>query len=111
MHGGDLTCPAGGTLGNVYMKAQLAVKRELSKAKAPVVAHFGAAVEGIGMFQSSITFEIYSHHPDGKFQVSIRAYGAQESILLKSTTKIDEYTRANRVFNDLSKSVFPTCRD
>lgn len=38
------------------MKAQLSVKRELSKAKAPVVAHFGAAVEGIGMFHSSTTF-------------------------------------------------------
>lgn len=34
-------------MGNVYMKAQLSVKRELSKAKAPVMAHFGAAVEGI----------------------------------------------------------------
>lgn len=34
---------------------------------------------------------------------SIRAYGAQESILVKSTYKIDEYTRANRVFNDLNR--------
>ncbi|EIM80365.1 uncharacterized protein STEHIDRAFT_162782 [Stereum hirsutum FP-91666 SS1] len=72
----------GGTVGNVYMKAQLSVKRELSKAKAPVMAHFGAAIEGI---------------------TSIRAYGAQESFLLKSTVKIDEYTRANRVFNDLNR--------
>lgn len=58
MRGHDLTCSAGGTLGNIYIKAQLSVKRELSKAKAPVVAHFGAAVEGIGMFRSSIMCEI-----------------------------------------------------
>ncbi len=37
----------GGTLGNIYMKAQLSVKRELSVAKAPVLGHFGAAVSGI----------------------------------------------------------------
>ncbi|EIM80350.1 P-loop containing nucleoside triphosphate hydrolase protein [Stereum hirsutum FP-91666 SS1] len=79
---GIVIAAAGVTLGNIYMKAQLSVKREMSKAKAPVVAHFGAAVEGI---------------------ISIRAYGAQESTLLKSAAKIDEYTRANRVFNDLSK--------
>ncbi len=37
----------GGIVGNIYMKAQLCVKRELSVAKAPVVGHFGAAVSGI----------------------------------------------------------------
>ena len=33
--------------GRVYMKAQLSVKREMSKAKAPVMGHFGAAISGI----------------------------------------------------------------
>ena len=37
----------GGVIGNIYMKAQLGVKRELSVAKAPVLGHFGAAVSGI----------------------------------------------------------------
>lgn len=37
----------GGIVGNIYMKAQLTVKREMSKAKAPVIAHFGASIEGI----------------------------------------------------------------
>ncbi|KAG6906812.1 hypothetical protein DXG01_011996 [Tephrocybe rancida] len=37
----------GGVVGNIYMKAQLSVKREMSKAKAPVLAHFGASIEGI----------------------------------------------------------------
>ncbi|KAF8068839.1 P-loop containing nucleoside triphosphate hydrolase protein [Lyophyllum atratum] len=72
----------GGFVGNIYMKSQLAVKREMSKAKAPVMAHFGASIEGI---------------------TSIRAYGAQESILLKSLAKVDNYSRASRVFNDLAR--------
>ncbi|KAG6849488.1 hypothetical protein H0H93_008015 [Arthromyces matolae] len=72
----------GGIVGDVYMKAQLAVKREMSKAKAPVMAHFGASIEGI---------------------TSIRAYGAQNSILLKSLGKVDDYSRASRVFNDFGR--------
>ncbi|KDR82057.1 hypothetical protein GALMADRAFT_240518 [Galerina marginata CBS 339.88] len=72
----------GGFIGNIYMKSQLAVKREMSKAKAPVMAHFGASVEGL---------------------TSIRAYGAQKSVLLKSLEKVDNYSRANRVFNDLTR--------
>lgn len=38
------------------MKAQLSVKRELSKAKAPVMAHFGAAIEGLCEHISVISF-------------------------------------------------------
>ena len=38
----------GVTLGNIYMRAQLPVKRESSNAKAPVLGHFGAAVSGLG---------------------------------------------------------------
>ena len=45
-----LVAVIGGTLGNIYMKAQLSVKRELSVAKAPVLGHFGAAVSGISKF-------------------------------------------------------------
>lgn len=36
-------------IGNVYMKAQLPVKRELSNARAPVLGHFGAAIAGLGI--------------------------------------------------------------
>lgn len=35
-------------VGNMYMKAQLPVKREMSNAKAPVLGHFGAAIAGLG---------------------------------------------------------------
>ena len=36
--------------GNIYMKAQLCVKRELSTVKAPVLGHFGAAISGISEY-------------------------------------------------------------
>ena len=49
-----LVAVIGGTLGNIYMKAQLSVKRELSVAKAPVLGHFGAATSGIGKCPNSL---------------------------------------------------------
>ncbi|KAM5539757.1 hypothetical protein V8D89_006570 [Ganoderma adspersum] len=64
----------GGTLGNIYMKAQLSVKRELSVAKAPVLGHFGAAVAGI---------------------TSIRAYGAQDAFKREAYARIDKYSRVS----------------
>ena len=38
---------AGGYLGQIYMRAQLSVKREQSNAKAPVVGVFGSAIAGL----------------------------------------------------------------
>ncbi|KAF8994369.1 hypothetical protein BDZ89DRAFT_1123364 [Hymenopellis radicata] len=38
---------AGILCGQVYMKAQLSVKRQMANAKAPVLAHFGAAIAGL----------------------------------------------------------------
>jgi hypothetical protein len=46
----------GARLGQVYMKAQIAIKREMSNAKAPVLGHFGAAVAGL----SSFSFRCYA---------------------------------------------------
>ena len=37
----------GGYCGEMYIKAQLSVKREMSNARAPVLAHFGAAIAGL----------------------------------------------------------------
>ena len=37
----------GAWVGELYMKAQLAVKRERSNAKAPVLGHLGAAFAGL----------------------------------------------------------------
>lgn len=41
---------AGQTFAHVYLKAQLSVKRHSSVAQAPVLAHFGDAIAGIGEF-------------------------------------------------------------
>ena len=37
----------GSWFGRVYMNAQIAIKREMSNAKAPVLGHFGASVAGL----------------------------------------------------------------
>ena len=37
----------GGLAGQMYIKAQLSVKREMSNARSPVLSHFGAAIAGI----------------------------------------------------------------
>lgn len=44
---GLLVFVIGRWFGNVYMKAQLSVKREMSNRRAPVLGHFGAAIAGI----------------------------------------------------------------
>ncbi|KZP21077.1 P-loop containing nucleoside triphosphate hydrolase protein [Athelia psychrophila] len=67
--------------GNVYNKTVLSVKREMSNARAPVLAHFGAAITGL---------------------VSVRAYGAQEAFRTKTMSRIDKYTRTARTFYNLS---------
>ncbi|TCD60867.1 hypothetical protein EIP91_009386 [Steccherinum ochraceum] len=75
---------AGGLLGRVYMKAQLPVKRESSKAKAPVLGHFGSAISGL---------------------VSIRAYGAQDAFRKESYKRIDHWLRAEITFWNLNRWV------
>lgn len=45
---------AGGWCGNIYMKGQLAIKREKSNARAPVLANFGAAIAGLSKFASFV---------------------------------------------------------
>ena len=37
-----------GWISQIYMRAQLSIKREMSNARAPVLAHFGSAIAGIG---------------------------------------------------------------
>ncbi|EKM60769.1 uncharacterized protein PHACADRAFT_246884 [Phanerochaete carnosa HHB-10118-sp] len=74
----------GAWCGQVYIKAQLAVKREMSNARAPVLGHFGAAVAGL---------------------TSIRAYGAQEAFRLESYKRIDKFSRAARTFYNLNRWV------
>jgi hypothetical protein len=82
----------GARLGNIYIKAQLSVKREMSNARSPVFSHFNAAIAGLRA-------SLLSYHPDSLFieiKASIRAYGAQEAFKQSSLTRIDKYTRLVR---------------
>ncbi|THH29810.1 hypothetical protein EUX98_g4362 [Antrodiella citrinella] len=74
----------GATLGQVYMRAQLPVKRESSNARSPVLGHFNSAVSGL---------------------VSIRAYGAQSTFRKESHARIDRYTRAQITYWNLNRWV------
>ncbi|KAJ7067894.1 hypothetical protein C8F01DRAFT_1116132 [Mycena amicta] len=74
----------GGGVGQLFIKAQLSVKRESSNAKAPVLAHFGAAIAGL---------------------TSIRAYGAQNQFVDESIRRINKYTRAARILSNLDRWV------
>ncbi|KAF5345715.1 hypothetical protein D9758_013070 [Tetrapyrgos nigripes] len=71
-----------GLLGQIFMKAQLPIKRLQSITKAPVLGHFGAAIAGL---------------------TSIRAYGAQESVKNESLRYIDGYTRPSRTYFNLNR--------
>ncbi|KAJ7071468.1 hypothetical protein C8F01DRAFT_1317436 [Mycena amicta] len=81
---GILVGVLGGWCGQMYIAAQLGVKREMSIAKAPVLGHFGASIAGL---------------------VSIRAYGAQSASIQTSLSRIDRYSRAARIFHNLSRWV------
>ncbi|KDR83043.1 hypothetical protein GALMADRAFT_866150 [Galerina marginata CBS 339.88] len=69
-------------LGNMYLKAQLSVKREMSNARSPLLAHFSAAIAGI---------------------VSIRAYSAQGPFKVESLKRIDHYVRIARMSYNLNR--------
>ncbi|KAI0039394.1 P-loop containing nucleoside triphosphate hydrolase protein [Auriscalpium vulgare] len=81
---GALVLLLGGACGQVYMRAQISVKREMSNARAPVLAHFGAAIAGL---------------------TSIRAYSAQASLRAESYRRIDRYTRVAHTFYNLNRWV------
>lgn len=83
--------------GQLYMRAQLPVKREMSNARAPVLAHFGAAIAGLSIVLSFILCTLHSH----TVLASIRAYGAQEAFRAESFKRIDRYSRAARIFHGL----------
>ncbi|KAF8885698.1 multidrug resistance-associated ABC transporter [Gymnopilus junonius] len=69
-------------LGNLYLRAQMSVKREMSNARSPVLSHFGGAIAGM---------------------VSIRAYGAQKSFKKESLRRIDHYLRIARTSYNLNR--------
>ncbi|KAJ1309716.1 hypothetical protein OPQ81_006481 [Rhizoctonia solani] len=69
-------------IGQIYIAAQLSVKREMSNARSPLFSHFGAALQGI---------------------TSIRAYGAEGQFKNEALKRIDKYTRAARTFYNLNR--------
>ncbi|KAG8909039.1 hypothetical protein FRC01_007192, partial [Tulasnella sp. 417] len=79
---GLIVAAIGAWLGQVYMRAQLAVKREMSNAKSPLYSHFGAALAGL---------------------TSIRAYGAEEKFKLENMKRINFYSRPSRTFYNLNR--------
>ncbi|OCH87310.1 P-loop containing nucleoside triphosphate hydrolase protein [Obba rivulosa] len=79
---GSIITVLGAFCGQLYMKAQLCVKREMSNARAPVLGHFGAAIAGL---------------------TSIRAYGAQDMFRKESFRRINQYTRAAVPFYNLNR--------
>ncbi|KAJ6566068.1 P-loop containing nucleoside triphosphate hydrolase protein [Mycena capillaripes] len=81
---GVLVGSLGAWVGQVYIAGQLPVKRLMSNNRAPVLAHFGAAIAGL---------------------VSIRAFGAQAKFSSESLARIDIYTRAARNYYNLNRWV------
>ncbi|KAF8307176.1 P-loop containing nucleoside triphosphate hydrolase protein [Clavulina sp. PMI_390] len=74
----------GGVVGQIYIKAQMPVKREMSLARAPVLSHFGASIQGL---------------------TSIRAYDAQRRFINESLRRIDRYSRVARPFWNLNRAL------
>lgn len=56
---GLLVFVIGGMCGRLYIASQLAVKRQQSVAKAPILAHFGGTLSGLGRSRS---FELTLHN-------------------------------------------------
>ncbi|CCO37550.1 ATP-binding cassette transporter abc4 Short=ABC transporter abc4 [Rhizoctonia solani AG-1 IB] len=69
-------------LGQIYMTAQMSVKREMSNARSPLFSHFGAALQGI---------------------TSIRAYGVEDLFKAEALKRVDKYTRSGRTFYNLNR--------
>lgn len=95
-----LVAAIGGWFGNVYTKGQLSVKREMSNARAPVLANFGAAISGLSKsIDHSQECDILTLH----FTASIRAYGAQDYFRRRSYERIDRYSRSARIYHSFNR--------
>ncbi|PPR08265.1 hypothetical protein CVT24_001158 [Panaeolus cyanescens] len=70
------------TIGNLYLKAQLSVKRQASNALSPMLAHFSASMHGL---------------------TSIRAYGAEAAFKEESMARLNHYVRMSRTSFNLNR--------
>ncbi|PIL29368.1 ATP-binding cassette transporter [Ganoderma sinense ZZ0214-1] len=73
-----------GLYARAYMKAQLPVKREQSKTRAPLIGHLNTTVASL---------------------VSIRAYGVEDSFKNDMHGRIDRWTRTSNTFYNLNRWV------
>jgi len=89
--------------GQLYIKAQLSVKREMSNHRSPVLSHFGAAIAGISQSRTFYHYDVCDLSPP--FSASIRAYGAQAAFKGKSLERIDGYARPARTFYNCNRYV------
>ena len=104
--------------GGSYVKSQLAVKRELrfeldyslsarpsdhycSNARAPVIAQFNAAIQGLG--EPNFTEHAVLNSSLLPNLVSIRAYGAQNAFRDELMRCIDHYSRPARITGTLNR--------
>lgn len=100
---GAILCVIGWWMGQLFMKAQLAVKRERSNARAPILAHVSAALHGLGKLDPVNT----PNYSLTIATVSIRAYGAQAAFRKESFQRIDLYTKATITYNHLTRFANP----
>ncbi|KAF7304266.1 hypothetical protein HMN09_00827900 [Mycena chlorophos] len=92
----------GAWCGRVFMAAQMGVKREMSNARAPLLAHIGATMSGLGVYSGSL--QTIGSTQLG-FEASVRAYGAQNTFIKISMEQIDRLTRIQRTFSNLNRWV------
>ncbi|KDR71021.1 hypothetical protein GALMADRAFT_254171 [Galerina marginata CBS 339.88] len=71
-------------IGNIYLKAQMSVKREMSNARSPVLTHYGAAIAVL---------------------ISICVYGAQQFFKTESLRRMDRYIKISRTSYNLNSSL------
>lgn len=92
---------AGYLLGMRFMNAQLPVKRESAKTKAPVLATVDSVIAGLGkliFMATSITKLNEQMHA-----VSIRAYQAETTFRQQAHERIGKQTRTQRSFGHLNR--------
>jgi ABC-type multidrug transport system fused ATPase/permease subunit len=79
---GSIVAGLGAIFSQLYLKAQLSVKRERSNAKAPILAELNGAFSGL---------------------TSIRAFGAQQMFSERTAPKIDKYSHVSVIFYNLNR--------
>lgn len=106
-------------VGRIYMKAQMPIKREMSNAKAPILAQYATSLVSLSnihltafQLRSSyariecvINLLLFKIMKTDLSSASIRAYGAQQAFMDEAMKRQDKYTRSSRSFFNLNRWV------